>query len=275
MPWLVSSQLSPLSSSPSQRQCERTAFAFYCAVRDLEPVWVLEDMRRMEVFCWDGGRPRAFEPSDALLYSLVHDHQDYARYLLHRFSVSALRAPCCSFCCGSGGAPHLTVAVRYNRLDILTLMTDALKDLPEAERRDYLDRCSGCRHVSDGGKTAVQLAADLVRPDCLLLLLVHGARPDGLEAALRRLEAAEGAERRDARRCLDLLLLFLPKPPTGPLCLKDEPQRWQSLLGNEVFDWLSGSAPPSLLMQALRTLARSVPGQIADLPDRLHPQSCR
>lgn len=190
-----------------------------------------------------------------------------------RFSVSAFTAPRCSFCCGSGGAPHLTVAVRYNRLDILTLMMDALKDLPEVERRDYLDRCSGCCHVSDGGKTAVQLAADLVRPECLLLLLVHGARPDGLEVALRQLEVAEGVEHRRARRCLDLLLLFLPKLPTGQFSLKDEPQRWQSLLGNEVFNWLSGAAPPSLLLQALRTLARSVPGQIADLPDRLHLQS--
>ncbi len=60
---------------------------------------MLEDMRCMEVFCWEDGRARAFLPAEALLYALVHDHQEYARYLLNRFSVSALKAQRCSFCC--------------------------------------------------------------------------------------------------------------------------------------------------------------------------------
>ncbi|XP_074484348.1 ankyrin repeat domain-containing protein 9-like [Sebastes fasciatus] len=277
MPWLLSSQVERLSSSTSQRQCERTAFSFYCAVRERFPVWLLEDMRRMEVFSWEDGRPRAFLPSEALLYALVHDHQDYARHLLDEYSVGALSPPRCSFCCGrgSGGVPHLAVAVRYNRVSILGMMVEALKDCDtQSVRRDYLDGRSGCSHVSDAGKTAVQLAVELSRPDCLLLLLVHGALPTGLDAALQRLVASDTTDRRHVRRCLDFLLLFLPKPP--PLrCLQDEPRRWQSLLGNEVFSWLCGLAPSPLLLQALRCLARSGPDQIAALPDFLQPHGWR
>lgn len=274
MPWLLTSQLDCLSSSPSQRQCERTSFSFYCAVREQLPVWMLEDMRSMEVFCWEDGRPRAFLPSEALLYALVHDHQDYARYLLNRYSVSALRAPRCNFCCCRGsGSPHLSVAVRYNRVSILGMMVGALKDCDtQSGRRDYLDSCGGCSHVADAGKTAVQLAVELSRPDCLLLLLGHGAQPEGLEAALQRLVSSDATERRHAQRCFDFLLLFLPKPP-ALYHLRDEPQRWQSLLGNEVFSWLCGLAPPPLLLQALRCLARSGPDKITALPNFLQLHS--
>ncbi|XP_018544325.1 ankyrin repeat domain-containing protein 9 [Lates calcarifer] len=274
MPWLLSSQVDLVSSSPSERQCERTAFSFYCAVRERLPVWLLEDMRSMEVFCWEDGRPRAFLPSEALLYALVHDHQDYASYLLNRYSVSALRAPRCSFCCRrSSGTPHLNVAVRYDRVSILGAMVETLKDCDaQSERRELLDGCGGCSHVADAGKTAVQLAVELSRADCLLLLLAHGARPDGLDAALQTLVSCDSTQRRHAQRCFDLLLLFLPEPPR-PRRLREEPQRWQSLLGNEVFDWLCGSAPPPLLLQALRCLARSGPDRISTLPDFLQLHS--
>ncbi|XP_040916363.1 ankyrin repeat domain-containing protein 9 [Toxotes jaculatrix] len=274
MPWLIPSQLDLLSSSPSERQCERTAFSFYCAVRERLPVWLLEDMRSMEVFCWEDGRPRAFLPSEALLYALVHDHRDYARYLLNRYSVSALRAPRCNFCCRrSSGTPHLNLAVRYDRVSILSMMAETLKDCTaQSERRELLDGCGGCSHVADAGKTAVQLAVELSRPDCLLQLLVHGAQPDGLDAALQTLASCNASQQRGAQRCLDLLLLFLPKPP--PLRrLQEEPQRWQSLLGNEVFGWLCGLAPPPLLLMALRCLARSGPDQISTLPDFLQPHT--
>ncbi|XP_034051409.1 ankyrin repeat domain-containing protein 9 [Thalassophryne amazonica] len=272
MPWLVSSQLERISSSPSERQCERTSFSFYCAVRDLLPVWLLEDMRCMEVFCWEDGHARAFAPSEALLYALVHDHQDYARYLLNRYAVSALTASRCSFCRrGPVGAPHLKVAVRYNRVSILAMIVEALKNgSAESVRRDYLNSCGGCAHVADAGKTAVQLACELARPECLLVLLVHGASADGVDALLQQLQQ----ERCSApeRRCLDFMLLFVPKLPE-PRCLRDDPQRWQKLLGNDVFSWLSGLAPPTLLLQALRALARGIPGQIAALPESLQTLS--
>ncbi|XP_037551338.1 ankyrin repeat domain-containing protein 9 [Nematolebias whitei] len=273
MPWVLSSPLDTLS--PSQRHCERTAFSFYRAVRERMPVWLLEDMRSMEVLCWNDGCPRAFLPSEALLYALVHDHQDYARDLLSRYSVGALAAPGCSLCGCCKSAPHLNVAVRYKRVAILRMMLEVLKDCDGArERREYLDGCGGCPHFADAGKSAVQLAVELSHPSCLLQLLLHGARADALDVALQTLVSCDAAARQDAQRCVDLLLLFLSEPPRLP-CLQDEPQRWQSLLGNKVFTWLCGLAPPPLLMQALRCLARSGPDWISLLPDVLLQDACQ
>lgn len=275
MPQLLSSEVGRRSWSPSERQCERTAFSFYVAVRDRLPVWTLEDLRRMEVLCWDGGSPRPFLPSEALLYALVHDHQDYARYLLTRYSVDALKEPRCSLSCcrGGGGSSLLTVAVRYERLSILGMMMDALKGWSSpSERRGFLDGHDGCSHAADAGMTAVQVAVQLSRPDCLRLLLVHGARAEGLDAALQRLLVSGSSERRRAQRCLHLLLLFVPKV-LSQRSLQQEPRRWQRLLGNEVFSWLCGLTPPPLLLQALRCLAQTGPHQINTLPDFLQQYS--
>ncbi|XP_068455883.1 ankyrin repeat domain-containing protein 9 [Clinocottus analis] len=274
MPRRLSSKVGHLSSSSSQRQCERTSFSFYRAVREQLPVWLLEELRSMEVFSWEDGRARAFLPSEALMYALVHDHQAYARFLLHEFSVRALQPPRCGLCRLRGGAPHLAVAVRYDRVAILGMVLEALKDQEAREDRpvqDFLDNRGGCAHVADGGKTLVQLAVELSRPDCLLLLLACGVPPSGLDAALQRLASCDAADRRHAQCCVDFLLLFLPEPPV--LCrLQAEAQ---SLLGNKVSSWLCGLAPPPLLLQALRCLARSGPNQIPALPDFLQLHSCQ
>uniref|UniRef100_F6ZAP4 Ankyrin repeat domain 9 n=1 Tax=Equus caballus TaxID=9796 RepID=F6ZAP4_HORSE len=80
--------------SRAQKQCRKSSFAFYQAVRDLLPVWLLEDMRASEAFHWDErGRAAAYSPSEALLYALVHDHQAYAHYLLATFPRRALAPP--------------------------------------------------------------------------------------------------------------------------------------------------------------------------------------
>ncbi|XP_028294688.1 ankyrin repeat domain-containing protein 9 [Gouania willdenowi] len=268
MPWRLSSQLERASCAPCQRECERTAFSFYCAVREKLPPWLLEETRRLEVFSWDDGVPRAFLPSEALLYALVHDHQDYAVFLLDRFALDALKAPRCSFCC-CAGTPHLSVAVRYDRLEILGMMVRTLK--AGGGRSEYLDGCGGCSHVADAGKTAVQLAAELLRPDCLLLLLLHGARPQGLEGALQRLLSCTPSERRLAQRCVDTLLLFLKEPTAPPHAVTEQPARLRLLLGQQVFTWLSGHAPPPLLHQALRCLVRIGPDRISALPHFLQP----
>uniref|UniRef100_A0A667Y3E6 Ankyrin repeat domain 9 n=1 Tax=Myripristis murdjan TaxID=586833 RepID=A0A667Y3E6_9TELE len=283
MPCDVSAQV---SRGQSERQCQRSSFAFYRAVRDLRPAWLLEDMRTMEVFHWEDGRPCAFTPSEALLYALVHDHQQYARYLLDRYSVSALGAPSRSFCCcAASGAPHLSVAVRYNRISILGMIVDALKDLPsENARRDYLNCRGGCAHAADAGKTAVHLACELARPECLLLLLAHGACPyladrarqSPLERVLHQLRQDSGAaaDTRGRQVCAGYLLLFMPKPPKLHF-LQREPQLWQRLLGNHAYRWLAGLAPPTLFIQALQTVTRDVPGHLDALPHFLKPLDFR
>lgn len=268
----------------SEKQCQKTSFAFYQAVRDLLPVWVLEDMRTMEVFHWeDDGRACAFSPSEALLYALVHDHQQYARYLLNRFSVGALEMPSRSFCCCQASTtPHLSVAVRYSRVSILKMIMDSVKDFSESARHSYLNS-RGCVHM-EGGKAALHLACDLVRPECLILLLGHGACPyvtdhignTPLDCLLNQICQGEPDMRRK-HVCLGYLILFMPKVDFAmKRQLKDNAELWQSLIGEQAFHWLSGLSPPSLFVQAMQTLTQSIPGeQLDSLPDFLKPLDFR
>ncbi|MBN3302860.1 ankyrin repeat domain-containing protein 9 [Amia ocellicauda] len=270
----------------SEKQCKKTSFAFYQAVRDLLAVWALEDMRTMEVFHWEeDGRACAYSPSEALLYALVHDHQPYARYLLSRFSVGALEMPSKSFrCCPSSCTPHLAMAVRYNRLAILQMILAAAKHFPEGERLGYVNR-RGCAHL-EAGKTPLHLACELGRPECLLMLLGSAASPcvtdrDGntpLDSLLAHIGHSE-LDLRLKRVCLGYLVLFMPEPrfqTRGHLL--DSPQRWRALLGEQGYQWLCGSAPPSLCVRAMQTLIRSVPPEELDslpLPDFLKPLDFR
>ncbi|TRY59643.1 hypothetical protein DNTS_027385 [Danionella cerebrum] len=268
----------------SQKQCQKTSFAFYQAVRDLLPVWLLEDMRTMEVFHWeDDGQACAFSPSEAFLYALVHDHQQYARYLLKCFSSRALDMPSRSFCCcQASSTPHLTLAVRYNRISILKMIMDTIKELPECERRSFLDR-HGCVHT-DGRKTALHLACDLLRPECLILLLAHGACPYAtdltgntpLDCLLLQISQSD-FDSRTKRICLGYLILFMPSlrfQMKGQL--QEKRDVWRRMIGDQAFQWLSGASPPSLFVQAMQRLSQSIPTeQLDSLPDFLKPLDFR
>ncbi|CAM2116296.1 unnamed protein product [Caretta caretta] len=74
MPWNVK-WLNSYSShnSQSQKQCKKSSFAFYQAVRDLVPVWLLEDIRTMEAFHWEeGGKELQFSMKQQLLDNPQH-----------------------------------------------------------------------------------------------------------------------------------------------------------------------------------------------------------
>ncbi|XP_076156038.1 ankyrin repeat domain-containing protein 9 [Alosa pseudoharengus] len=268
----------------SEKQCQRTSFAFYQAVRDLLPVWVLEDMRTMEVFHWeDDGRACAYSPCEAMLYALVHDHQQYARYLLNRYSIQALEMPSRSFCCCQASTtPHLNIAVRYNRVNILKMIMDSARVFSETERQSYLNR-HGCVHI-DGGKTALQLTCDLVRPECLILLLGHGASPyvtdrsgdTALDCLLNQICQSDFDMRRK-HVCLGYLILFMPELRFRMKSqLQTDALQWKTLLGEQAFQWLSGTAPPSLFVQATQKLTQSIPPeQLDSLPDFLKPPDFR
>ncbi|XP_045679671.1 ankyrin repeat domain-containing protein 9 [Phyllostomus hastatus] len=266
--------------SRAQKQCRKSSFAFYQAVRDLLPVWLLEDMRASEAFHWDErGRATAYSPSEALLYALVHDHQAYAHYLLATYPRRALALPSAGFRCCATPGPHVALAVRYNRVGILRRILRTVRDFPAEERTRLLDR-RGCSRV-EGGGTSLHMACELARAECLFLLLGHGASPalrDGggltpLELLLRRLDLDSGATAApggvptvpgEPRQCrlllLDLLVLYAPEGTTGPTrreLLGDRP-RWLRLLGEDKFQWLAGLAPPSLFVRAMQVLVASI-----------------
>ncbi|NXA77946.1 ANKR9 protein, partial [Thryothorus ludovicianus] len=264
MPWSV--RWVGGCGAQSQKQCKKSSFAFYQAVRDLLPVWFLEDMRTMEVFHWeDGGKVSVYSPSEALLYALVHDHQPYARHLLTKFPQSALAVPSQSFsCCQS--APHLAMAVRYNRVRVLFRILKAIQALPPGDRAAHLDR-QGCSRV-EGGKTALHMACELVRPECLLLLLGHGASPclqdsagsTPLDTLLQQISHMPAANMRAKLLCLDCLFFFVPQDLKFAMKqqLLDNRQQWQDLLGENRFQCLVGLAPPSLFVGAMRVLIRTI-----------------
>ncbi|XP_075387741.1 ankyrin repeat domain-containing protein 9 [Tenrec ecaudatus] len=277
--------------SRAQKQCRKSSFAFYQAVRDQLPVWLLEDMRASEAFHWDErGRAAAYSPSEALLYALVHDHQAYAHYLLATFPRRALAPPAAGFRCCAAPGPHVALAVRYNRVGVLRRILSAVRDFPAEERARLLDR-RGCSRV-EGGGTALHAACELARPECLFLLLGHGASPGlrdaggltPLELLLRQLgrdadlgadpgaDAGPGEPHQRRLLLLDLLALYTPAGTAGQAhqeLLGDRP-RWQRLLGEDKFQWLAGLAPPSLFARAMQVLVTAIsPSRFPEALDEL------
>lgn len=158
-------------------------------------------------------------------------------------------------------------------------------------------RCS-TRWCTTTGPT--RTTCELARPECLFLLLGHGASPglrDGggltpLELLLRHLgrdagaasaagtpgtagtPAAPGEPRQRRLLLLDLLALYAPAAhaAAGPArreLLGDRP-RWQRLLGEDKFQWLAGLAPPSLFVRAMQVLVTAIsPGRFPEALDEL------
>uniref|UniRef100_A0A4W3IVP6 Ankyrin repeat domain 9 n=1 Tax=Callorhinchus milii TaxID=7868 RepID=A0A4W3IVP6_CALMI len=247
----------------SQKRCKKSSFAFYLAVRELLPVWLLEDMRRMEVFHWEeSGRVSAYSASEALLYALVHDHRPYGAHL---------------FGCCRASAPHLAMAVRYNRVAILRGILHTLRGFPAGERRRYLNR-TGCARV-EGGKTPVHVACELGRAECLALLLAHGSAPDIADShGNTPLDTLPNTPEL-LMVCLDNLLLFTPvlRFRLQPV-LRAEVTPWRVLLGDRTFDWLTGRTPPPLSVTAMQTAIgcispEKLPEGLRELPvpQRLQP----
>ncbi|XP_036418161.1 ankyrin repeat domain-containing protein 9 [Colossoma macropomum] len=264
--------------TPAEDECKQRqllSFLFYQAVRDHKPVWMLEDMRTMETFHWeDSATQRSYTPSEALLYAIVHDHQAYAQYLLSHFSDGALATPGERFCCCPSSAPHLAMAVRYDRRDILTLILQVAHRLPGL--RSYMNR-SGCFHAEDG-KTPLHLACELLRSEAVLLLLGSGASPQArdhngmtpLDVILEQLwdsKVNTGAK----KLCLDSLLMFMPEVRFKmKSSLEKDPQCWSKVLGEEKFNYLIGKLPAPLFLIAMqRILSQLPPEQFPNSLDKL------
>lgn len=232
---------------------------FYRAIRDLKPVWLLEEMRTMETFYQDGEvKERSYSPSEALLYAIVHDHQAYARFLLGRYPEEVLAKPSEPFWCCPSTSPHLTMAVRYERYGILRLI------LQESRKQPV------CLHTEEL-RTPLHLACELQRPEAVILLLGNGASPlasdqngsTPLDVTLEKLrETGSGL----ATQCLDILLMFTPKVRFKMRdALEAEPALWRKLLGENVFSYLAKKSPAPLVLVAMQTVVKQLsPATILD-----------
>ncbi|KAG9283170.1 ankyrin repeat domain-containing protein 9-like [Astyanax mexicanus] len=247
-----------------RKQRQLLSFLFYQAVRDHKPVWMLEDMRTMETFHWEeSARQRSYTPSEALLYAIVHDHQAYAQYLLSHFSDGALAMPGERFCCCTSSAPHLAMAVRYDRRDILTLILQVAHRLPGL--RSYINR-GGCFHAEDG-KTPLHLACELLRSEAVMLLLGSGASPQAqdnngmtpLDVILEQLWDSK-VNTGPKKLCLDSLLMFMPDVRFKmKSSLEKDPQCWSKVLGEDKFNYLIGKLPAPLFLIAMQTILSQLP----------------
>ncbi|KAK7907536.1 hypothetical protein WMY93_016148 [Mugilogobius chulae] len=244
-----------------ERRC--LSLLFYRAVRDLKPVWMLEDMRTMLALSPDDedNSQKTYSPSEALLYAIVHDHQAYAQYLLSHFSEEALVEPGEPFCSCSTPAPHLSLAVRYDRLSILGLILQVAHRLPSSEP----PAARSCGRQGDG-RTPLHLACELVRPEAVLLLLGSGVSPavpddqgfTPLDVLLEPLRDRAQASR-ERRHCLDTLLMFMPRVHFHlQKALRTEPHRWSGALGHDTLQFLAGFRPATLLLSAMQTVLQQL-----------------
>ncbi|XP_066533544.1 ankyrin repeat domain-containing protein 9 [Hoplias malabaricus] len=248
----------------ASKQRQLLSFFFYQAVRDHKPVWMLEDMRTMETFHWEERESqRSYTPSEALLYAIVHDHQPYAQYLLRNFSDGALAMPGESHCCCPSSAPHLAMAVRYDRRNILTLILQVTHQLPGFS--SYMNR-SGCFHAEDG-KTPLHLACELLRSEIVVLLLGNGASPHlrdhndmtPLDIVLEQLGASK-VNAGPKKLCLESLLMFMPQVRFKMKdVLEKDPQCWSKVLGEETFQYLTGKVPAPLFLIAMQRILSQLP----------------
>ncbi|XP_070842801.1 ankyrin repeat domain-containing protein 9 [Chaetodon trifascialis] len=265
-----------VSSAARSIDKHRKSFSllFYRAVRDLKPVWMLEEMRTMETFYQEEDvSQRIYTPSEALLYAIVHDHQAYAHYLLSRYTDEALAKPGERFCCCPSSAPHLSMAVRYDRRCILGFILQETHRVPSTST--CTDR-AGCFHMEDG-RTPLHLACELLRPEAVIMLLGNGASPHALDhngltpldVSLEKLRDSKEVNGGEKKQCLDNLLMFMPKlhfKMRGALAR--EPECWSEVLGEETYKYLSGRSPASLLLIAMQTILKQL--SPATFPDSLH-----
>lgn len=245
------------------KQHKFLSFLFYQAVRDHKPVWMLEDMRNMETFHWEEDtQQRTYTPSEALLYAIVHDHRAYAQYLLNQFSDHALAMPGKTFGCCPSSAPHLAMAVRYDRKDIMALILQVAHRMPTL--RSYMNR-GGCNHIEDG-KTPLHLACELSHSEAVTMLLGNGASPQAedrngmtpLDLILKHLWTSK--VNTGAKMCLESLLMFIPKVRFKmKSSLEKDPQCWSKVLGEEKFNYLVGRIPGTLFLIAMQSILSRLP----------------
>ncbi|KAM4694634.1 ankyrin repeat domain-containing protein 9-like [Discoglossus pictus] len=240
-------------------QCGFYNYMFYQAVRNQEPVWKLEEMRTMEYFHLEKDASlRCYSPSDALMYAVVHNHHRYAQYLLSHFPEEALKVPGAKYCCCPPSAPHLSLAVNYDRRDILIMIIKVAHKLPSLH--SYINR-AGCLHVSDG-KTPLHLACELLSPETVLILLGNGASSwivdrngeTPLDIILEQLWSSK-VNVDSKKLCLDYLLLFSPSLNFKMRkMLQDNPSFWMPLLGEDKFNYLVGNTPATLYLTAMQKI---------------------
>ncbi|GAA6092340.1 ankyrin repeat domain-containing protein 9-like [Tachysurus ichikawai] len=237
--------------------------SFSEAVRAHVPVEMLEDMRKKNMYWKEDRLPSTYTPSEALMYTIMHGHQAYAQYLLNKFLDGALAVTGKNACGCQLYFPHLEMAIRYNRKDIVPLILHVAHKIPT------LLSCvirGGCRHMEEG-KTTLHLACVMSQPETVTMLLGSGASPqaksdDGVTPLDLILEKLPTSKRniRAKMLCLERLLMFMPKVRFKmKSSLNNDPEFWSKILGEEMFNYLVGRIPGTLFLIAMQTTLAQLP----------------
>ncbi|KAK2866760.1 hypothetical protein Q7C36_002816 [Tachysurus vachellii] len=244
----------------------RKFLSFTQAVSAHVPVEMLEDMRNMKIVHWEAGSwPPTYTPSAALLYAIVHGHQAYAQYLLNKFLDGALAMTGKNVCGCQSYVPHLDMAIRYNRKDIVPLILHVAHKIPTLW--SYVIR-GGCKHMKEG-RTTLHLACAMSQPETVIMLLGSGASPqakadDGvtpLDLILKKLQMSKG-NTRVKMLCLERLLMFMPEVRFQmKSSLNNDPEYWSKVLGEEMFNYLVGRIPGTLFLIAMQKTLAQLPSQ--------------
>ncbi|XP_046692631.1 ankyrin repeat domain-containing protein 9-like [Silurus meridionalis] len=264
------------------KESEFLSLSFCQAVRDHKPVWMLEEMRNLKTFHWEENvRQQTYNPSEALLYAIVHDHRDYAQYLLNQFQDVALANPGEQFCCYPTSDSHLEMAIRRGRNDVIAFILQVVHRTPSL--RLYINQ-RVCKHERDG-KTPLHVACELLQPHTVIILLGNGASPQAedqngmtpLDLLLNKLWTSEENAHsikciRALRMCIENLLFFMPKLQFKmKSTLKEDQLFWSKILGEEQYNLLVGRIPATLFLTAMQKVLSQLPQhEFSESLDKLH-----
>ncbi|KAE8600307.1 hypothetical protein XENTR_v10013178 [Xenopus tropicalis] len=233
---------------------------FLEAIKRHVGVWKLENMRAKPYFYWEEeDKDRYYSPSQALICAIMYGHRRYAQYLLSHYPRDALATPWMKASPLPRGAPHLALAVEYDRKEIMNMILGAAQHLGILSF--YVNQKSGFGWEE---RTALHRATGMADADAVLMLLGKGADPNiedsggftPLDIVLEQL--GDSSVNMDAKRfCLHYLLLFSPAVPfRTKATLRGNEEYWGNLLGWDEYRYLIGKAPLPLSLCAMKTVLR-------------------
>ncbi|XP_060731591.1 ankyrin repeat domain-containing protein 9-like [Tachysurus vachellii] len=209
-------------------------------------------MRNMKRHWEAGSRPPTLTPYKALIYAIVHGHQACAQY---KFLDGALHMTREHDSCFESYLPHLDIAIRYHRKDIVPLILHAAHKIQTLW--SYVNR-GACKHQQEG-RTALHLACDTSQPEIVIMLVRSGASPQAktrngvtpLDLILKKLRTSK--RNTSAKMlCLERLLMFMPEVQFKmKSSLKNDPEYWSKVLGQKMFNYLVGRIPGTLFLIAM------------------------
>ncbi|XP_074662265.1 ankyrin repeat domain-containing protein 9-like [Tubulanus polymorphus] len=144
-----------------------TTVSFIRAIRQSKPPRTIEHYRNKRAkSATSNNFSIQYSPSDALRFSIMYHHPQYAQHLLDKYPRQCLSD---TVCC-----PLILIAVQNNEYGILHYLCHySMKHNLRSNDQPYVD-ARGCVALEEG-KTALHMAAEMGKPEYCRLLLNYNA----------------------------------------------------------------------------------------------------